>query len=129
MVQQVRDIFVRGSRVIKITKASIGSTYNCARLPGNDEDNAPVIGLRQDNRHIPKFDVLAGHNQVYTFTRFNLNLWLRIYERLNFFGENACGVDDVPGVDGRFLVTKVITYVSTTYLPLLGDEGSHLTIV
>src|SRR5712692_6665705 len=66
---------------------------------------------------------------MHAFTRLNLNLWLRVDERLNLFGEDACGIDDVTGVDSHFLITKTITYTGTTYLPLLGDKGSHLAIV
>src|SRR5215471_20579516 len=66
---------------------------------------------------------------MHAFTRLNHNLWLRVDERLNLFGEDACGIDDVTGIDGRLLITKTITNAGTTYLPLLGDEGSHLAIV
>src|SRR5579863_9204968 len=66
---------------------------------------------------------------MHALTWLNLNLWLRVYERLNLFRENAGGIDDVTGIDSYFLITKTIMYMGTMYFPLLGDEGSHLAIV
>src|SRR5712691_10121663 len=71
MVKQVGDVSACGDGVVKLTSAGIGGAHDSSRLPGNDEEDALVISLWQDDSAIPKLDIFAGEHQVHAFAWFN----------------------------------------------------------
>src|ERR1017187_5104117 len=67
--QQVGDILRGRCRMVKVAGAGICSAEDDTRLPGNDEEDALILRLRQNNSGIANSDIFTRENKMNALAR------------------------------------------------------------
>src|SRR6266487_3055164 len=115
--------------MIKIAGPGVGGAIDHTRLPGNDEEDAFILRLRQYDRRVADIQVLAPQHQVDALARLDLDLRFGAGQRIDLLGIDAGGIDDMASTNSHFPVAQVIMDTDAIDFPVIRQEGRDLAVI